>query len=127
MRSVLGRVNPDPPSPVFVPHLVPLVRGILCSIYPTTSGSAQPANWPQLLRSRYATSPFVHVGAIPRLAWTQGTNQCYLSVQRAGDAPVVFSAIDNLGKGGAAQAIQNANLLFGWDQATGLTQPGFGV
>jgi N-acetyl-gamma-glutamyl-phosphate reductase len=127
MRSVLSRVGPNPLTLVFVPHLVPLVRGILCSIYPTMADSARPSSWPDIFRSRYAGSPFVHVGGVPRLAWTQGTNHCYLSVQSAGDAPVVFSAIDNLGKGGAAQAVQNANLLFGWDQSAGLTHAGFGV
>jgi len=127
MRGVMARLGPEPPTLVFVPHLVPIVRGILCSIYPTASASSDPDGWPALLSSFYEGSPFVRVGPVPRLPWAQGTNRCYLSVQRAGASPVLFSAIDNLGKGGAAQAIQNANLLFGWDEAAGLTQPGYGV
>jgi N-acetyl-gamma-glutamyl-phosphate reductase len=127
MRGALERIAPGAPGLVFVPHLVPLVRGILCSIYPTPAASADPAGWAALLAERYAGSPFVHVGPVPKLPWAQGTNRCYLSVQRSGDAPVLFSAIDNLGKGGAAQAIQNANLLFGWDEKAGLDRPGFGV
>jgi N-acetyl-gamma-glutamyl-phosphate reductase len=127
MQGVLDRIAPAAPHLVFVPHLVPLVRGILCSIYPTPAASADPAGWSELLRARYAGSPFVHVGGVPKLPWAQGTNACYLSVQSAGGAPVLFSAIDNLGKGGAAQAIQNANHLFGWEEATGLSHPGFGV
>jgi N-acetyl-gamma-glutamyl-phosphate reductase len=127
MQGILGRMAPSPPGLVFVPHLVPLVRGILCSIYPTPAAGADPGEWAKLLTSFYAGSPFVHVGGVPKLPWVQGTNACYLSVQRAGSSPVLFSAIDNLGKGGAAQAIQNANILFGWNESAGLTHPGFGV
>ena len=127
MRSALGRLGDAPPPIVFVPHLVPLVRGILCSIYPTPNGGFSPDAWTGFYRSSYRASPFVRVGGVPRLAWAAGTNRCFLSVQRAGDAPVVFSVIDNLGKGGAAQAIQNANLMMGWPETTGLLASGFGV
>lgn len=127
MQGVLERLGGDPGPLVFVPHLVPLVRGILCSIYPSAPAPVDPAAWERLYRERYADSAFVKVGPVPRLPWAHGTNRCYLSVQRAGDAPVVFSALDNLGKGGAAQAVQNANLLFGWPETLGLTRAGFGV
>ena len=127
MRDVLARHGVPPPPITFVPHLVPVVRGILCSIYPTGTPKVPIQDWAGLLRDRYNGSQFVRVGPVPKLAWAQGTNRCYLSVQTVADAPVVFSAIDNLGKGGAAQAIQNANLMFGWDEASGLAHPGFGV
>jgi N-acetyl-gamma-glutamyl-phosphate reductase len=126
MRAAIARTGRGVPPITFVPHLVPLVRGILCSIYPT-SASASAEEWRQLYEERYRGSPFVRVGGVPRLPWVQGTNRCYLSVERAGDAPVVFSAIDNLGKGGAAQAIQNANLLMGWPETAGLDRPGYAV
>jgi N-acetyl-gamma-glutamyl-phosphate reductase len=112
---------------VFVPHLVPLVRGILCSIYAPGDGGVDPAAWAALYAKRYAGSKFVRVGGMPRLPWAQGTNRCYLSVHSASGWPVVFSAIDNLGKGGAAQAVQNANLMLGLDESAGLAHPGFGV
>jgi N-acetyl-gamma-glutamyl-phosphate reductase len=127
MRGAIAATGAEIPDLTFVPHLVPLVRGILCSIYPTGSPTIPVGEWEAIYRSRYAGSPFVRVGGVPRLAWTQGTNRCYLSVQRSGEAPVLFSAIDNLGKGGAAQAVQNANLLFGWDESLGLLHAGFGV
>ncbi|HEV2428572.1 MAG TPA: N-acetyl-gamma-glutamyl-phosphate reductase [Thermoplasmata archaeon] len=128
MRSVIARLGDGPIPPiVFVPHLVPLVRGILCSIYPNPSSTAAPEDWPAMYDAFFRGSKFVRVGGVPRLPWTQGTNRCYLNVQRSGDGAVVFSALDNLGKGGAAQAIQNANLLMGWDESTGLTAPGFAV
>ncbi|MGI0132534.1 MAG: N-acetyl-gamma-glutamyl-phosphate reductase [Thermoplasmata archaeon] len=127
MIDVLDRQGVVAPPITFVPHLIPVVRGILCSIYPTGTPRVPVDQWTDVMRHRYADSKFVRVGAVPKLAWAQGTNRCYLSVQRAGDAPVVFSALDNLGKGGAAQAIQNANLMFGWDEADGLGHAGFGV
>jgi N-acetyl-gamma-glutamyl-phosphate reductase len=126
MEGILERIGPSPPI-VFVPHLVPLVRGILCSIYPTPRGEFDASTWDGYFREDYAGSPFVRIGGTPRLPWASGTNRCYLSVQQAGDAPVVFSVLDNLGKGGAAQAIQNANILFGWDERTGLGLSGFGI
>jgi N-acetyl-gamma-glutamyl-phosphate reductase len=127
MLEVLGRLAPPAPPLVFVPHLVPLVRGILCSIYPAPPAGDPTDRWEALVRAAYAGSPFVHVGGIPRLPWATGTNHCFLSVQRAGDRPVLFSVLDNLGKGGAAQAIQNANLMLGLPPDRGLRCAGFGV
>ncbi len=127
MRQVLAAVGKTAPPLVFVPHVVPLVRGILCSIYATPRAEASAERWQALLSRRYAGQPFVRVGGVPKLPWTFGTNRCYLSVQPAEGMPVVFSAIDNLGKGGATQAVQNANLMMGWDETTGLAHPGFGV
>ena len=128
INAVLGQVSEGAaPALVFVPHLVPLVRGILCSIYPTARPGVDPGGWAALLDRAYEGSDFVRVGPVPRLPWTSGTNRCYLSVQRAGDAAVVFSALDNLGKGGASQAVQNANLMLGLPETAGLTSAGFGV
>lgn len=127
MRQVLESVSPDKLPLVFVPHLVPLVRGILCSIYATPRNGGGADSWRALFERTYAASPFVKVGGVPKLPWATGTNRCYLSVQTAEGAPVVFSALDNLGKGGATQAVQNANLMMGWSQTDGLTHPGFGV
>jgi N-acetyl-gamma-glutamyl-phosphate reductase len=127
IRAILTQVGPPPATITFVPHLVPLVRGILCSIYPTLSSTSASTSLADVYTSAYAGSPFVRVGGIPKLPWATGTNRCYLSAARVGEAPVVFSALDNLGKGGAAQAVQNANVLFGFDERTGLEISGFGV
>lgn len=127
MQRILGEFAGAAPPILFVPHLVPVVRGILCSIYPTPAAGADPKRWTEILERTYAGSPFVHVGGIPRLNWAQGTNHCYLSVQMVGGMPVVFSVLDNLGKGGSAQAIQNANLMLGLPAEVGLDFAGFGV
>jgi len=127
MTAALGRLGAGPVPITFVPHLVPLVRGILCSIYASPPAGADAGRWTDLYEARYRTSPFVRVGGVPRLPWALGTNRCYLSVQSVGGSPVVFSAIDNLGKGGAAQAVQNANVMLGLDESAGLARAGFGV
>ncbi|MCI4349760.1 MAG: N-acetyl-gamma-glutamyl-phosphate reductase [Thermoplasmata archaeon] len=127
MRAVLDRLQRGTPALTFVPHVVPVVRGILCSIYPTPLPGSDPELWMGIYRDRYQGSPFVRVGGVPKLPWAQGTNRCYLSVQASGGGPVVFSALDNLGKGGAAQAVQNANLMMGLPETEGLGHAGFGV
>jgi len=127
MRAALSTLTGSSPSILFVPHLVPLVRGILCSIYPTPAGNVDPAGWADLERTAYEGEPFVRVGGVPRLPWAAGTNRCYLSVQPMGSGAVVFSALDNLGKGGATQAVQNANLMLGLPETAGLLQSGFGI
>jgi len=127
MTSILGRLGSGNPPLVFVPHLVPLVRGLLCSIYATPRPGGDAPAWTEILQEAYRSSPFVSVGPVPHLPWASGTNRCFLSVQSAGGVPVVFSALDNLGKGGATQAVQNANLLLGLDERTGLRVSGFGV
>ncbi|MHB8351758.1 MAG: N-acetyl-gamma-glutamyl-phosphate reductase [Thermoplasmata archaeon] len=127
MQEILGGFAAAVPPLQFVPHVVPVVRGILCSIYPSAAEGSDPGDWPELWRAAYGASPFVRIGGIPRLAWAQGTNRCYLSLQRTGELPVIFSVLDNLGKGGAAQAIQNANLMTGAPADRGLDFSGFGV
>jgi len=127
MRGALGRFAGAAPPIVFVPHLVPLVRGILCSIYASSVGPFDPVAWSAIYTRSYDGSPFVRVGATPRLPWATGTNRCYLSAQSVGGSPVIFSVLDNLGKGGATQAIQNANLMLGLPETAGLLASGFGV
>lgn len=105
----------------FCPHLLPVKRGILSAVYVRTR--AAPEQAAEVLRGFYAGSPFVRVqdGKPPRLSDVAHTNQCRLSVHQAAPGRlVVFSAIDNLVKGAAGQAIQNLNLAMGWDEAAGL-------
>jgi N-acetyl-gamma-glutamyl-phosphate reductase len=127
MRAALNAMTGEAPPLVFVPHLVPLVRGILCSIYAPSGGADDVAPWTARYHEVYDGSPFVRLGGVPKLPWAAGTNRCYLSVQQSGGTPVIFSALDNLGKGGASQAIQNANLMLGLPETAGLVHSGFGV
>jgi N-acetyl-gamma-glutamyl-phosphate reductase len=104
----------------FCPHLLPVKRGILSALYVKTRASV--ADLSRALRTFYAGSPFVRVvDAPPRLSAVALTNDCLLSVHAAAPGRVVvFSALDNLLKGAAGQAVQNLNLAMGWDETSGL-------
>jgi len=110
----------------FVPHLVPMIRGIHATLYARLT---RDVDLQGLYESRYHDEPFVDVmpaGAHPETRSVRGANTCRLAVHRpqGADTVVVLSVIDNLTKGAAGQAIQNMNIMFGINEATGLSQPG---
>jgi N-acetyl-gamma-glutamyl-phosphate reductase len=104
----------------FCPHLLPVRRGILATIH--AHARAGVAEIQDALRAAYAGSPFVRVvAAPPRLSAVVMTNDCLLSVHEgAPGRVVVFSALDNLVKGAAGQAVQNLNVALGWPEDAGL-------
>jgi N-acetyl-gamma-glutamyl-phosphate reductase len=104
----------------FCPHLLPVNRGILTSLYLKTTRKA--AELKAALQSFYEGCVFVHVtDKAPQLKDVQWTNDCRMSVHDAAPGRVVvFSAIDNLVKGAAGQAIQNMNVAMGWPEEAGL-------
>ncbi|WP_420117626.1 N-acetyl-gamma-glutamyl-phosphate reductase [Micromonospora sp.] len=109
------------------PVLAPMPRGILATVTAVPTGNADPR---AVLADAYADAPFVHLlpeGAWPHTAATAGANSCHLQATVDVDSGrvIVVSAIDNLGKGAAGQAVQNANLMLGLPETTGL--PLFGV
>lgn len=109
----------------FVPHLVPMIRGIEATLY----GRLQGSEWDlqALFEERYRDEPFVDVmpaGSHPETRSVRGANHCRIAVHRPLDADVVVvsSVIDNLVKGAAGQAVQNMNLMFGLPETSGLEQ-----
>ena len=104
----------------FCPHLLPVKRGILTALYLKPTHEVEPLR--QSLERAYAGSAFVHVvDAPPRLSDVVHTNDCRISVHAAASGRVVvFSALDNLVKGAAGQAVQNLNLAMGWPETEGL-------
>ena len=110
----------------FVPHLTPMIRGIHATLY--SQLTAEPGDLQALFEQRYADEPFVDVmpaGSHPETRSVKGINTCRLAVHQPnnGNTVVVLSVIDNLVKGASGQAIQNLNLMFGFDENTGLTAP----
>jgi len=102
----------------FVPHLLPVTRGMLCDIYVQTEGDFDPL---EVLRRRYEKEPFVRVRARPvDIKSVSGTHFCDLFALKEGDTLLISSAIDNLLRGASSQAVANANLLCGLDERTGL-------
>ena len=117
-------------SPVtvnFTPHLAPMSRGELCTSYVRLAGKTIAADLREALTKAYASSPFVRIveeGAIPATQRVRGSNYCHIGVfaDRLKGRAIVVSAIDNLVKGSAGQALQNFNLMYGFDETTGLEQ-----
>lgn len=115
----------------FTPHLIPMVRGILATVYATLRD-------PGLVRDDlltiysafYRNCPWVKMlpnGVYPQTKWAYGTNNCYIGIEvdPRTDRIIVMSAIDNLMKGQAGQAIQCLNIMMGWDETLGLPQMSF--
>jgi N-acetyl-gamma-glutamyl-phosphate reductase len=108
----------------FVPHLLPVRRGLIATCYVEPKAELRP-----LLEEAYADSPLVDVlpeGIDPELSRVHGTDTAEIAVydDLSTGRAIVICAIDNLGKGAAGQAIQNANLAFGWDETAGLRHAG---
>lgn len=106
----------------FVPHLLPVTRGIYSTIHAVVKRGVGESEIQKAFDERYAASPFVRVVApeIPELKNVVHTNFCDIGSVLEGEKLVVFSTIDNLGKGAAGQAVQNMNLMFGFQQTEGL-------
>lgn len=125
----LGDIAGGPVSVTFVPHLVPMVRGIHASLYATVNGDTPALDQVQAaFEARYADEPFVDVmpqGSHPETRFVKGSNHCRLAIHRpgGGDVLVVLSVIDNLVKGASGQAIQCMNLMFGLEETAGIDLP----
>jgi N-acetyl-gamma-glutamyl-phosphate reductase len=106
----------------FVPHLLPVARGLLATCYARPAKDATPARLEACLRDTYAKSMFVEIAAPEEvtLRGVVGTNRARVGVAASSDAVVAFGSIDNLLKGAAGQAIQNLNLWMGWPESEGL-------
>jgi N-acetyl-gamma-glutamyl-phosphate reductase len=106
---------------VFMTHSLPVARGIFASIYAETKPALSAAELRSLFADFYCGSFFVRlVDGSPDINWVKTTNFCDLGFAARGNQIVVFSAIDNLVKGAAGQAVQNMNLMFGLEETTGL-------
>jgi N-acetyl-gamma-glutamyl-phosphate reductase common form len=106
---------------VFMTHSLPVSRGIFASIYAETKTDLSEAQLRELFAEYYRDSFFVRlVDGSPDINWVKTTNFCDLGFAARGKQIVVFSALDNLVKGAAGQAVQNMNLMFGLDEKTGL-------
>lgn len=109
----------------FTPHLVPMDRGILSTVYATPEKTLDTTTIAALYREFYNGEPFVRVlpsGSLPSTAFVRGSNFCDIAplVDSRTGRIVIVSAIDNLVKGASGQAIQNMNLLCGFPETTGL-------
>ena len=110
-------------SAIFIPHLIPMTRGIFSSCYAKMKKNTSAEKIREIYRNFYQGEPFIRIADLPpQTKQTLGSNYCIINPtfdSRTGKL-VVFSCIDNLVKGGAGQAIQNMNLMLGFPEETGL-------
>ena len=127
IRRTLADLSGGEASVAFTPHLVPMTRGILATCYARPRGKVDTARLYAAAESAYRNEPFVKLvatekGRGPHTKWASGSNLIFISYAVNPDAGLVVAvaAIDNLGKGAAGQAVQNANLMTGQPETAGL-------
>jgi N-acetyl-gamma-glutamyl-phosphate reductase len=109
---------------IFTPHLIPMIRGMLASIYVDLT---KDINAQELFENHYQDNRFVHIlpaGIYPQTKSVKGTNNCHIGIQKSNNKLIIMAVIDNVGKGASGQAIQNMNLMFRLDEGLGLAQIG---
>ena len=125
IEQELDRVGDWTSELVFMTHSLPIARGIFASIYAEIKNELSEPELQKLFGDYYRDSFFVRlVKGSPDINWVKTTNFCDLGFAVSGKQVVVFSALDNLVKGAAGQAVQNMNLMFGLDEKTGLLMVG---
>ncbi len=106
----------------FVPHILPMTRGMLTTLH---LFGQRPEGWHTILERTFIHEPFVRVlpeGSLPSTKAVNGSNRCDIGLMATGkNTAVVISCLDNLLKGAAGQAVQNANIMFGLDESSGLS------
>ncbi|MBI4226730.1 MAG: N-acetyl-gamma-glutamyl-phosphate reductase [Candidatus Omnitrophica bacterium] len=125
INQELGRLGRSRFQVVFVPHLAPMTRGLFATVYLRLKRRATASQVQRWYNTFYRDEPFVHVlppPALPKTARVAHTNDCELAVRvvPGGRTVIALAAIDNLGKGAAGQAIQNMNVLLGFEETAGL-------
>ena len=123
IREKLGLLADGEVGLTFVPHLLPMIRGIHATLYAHLKDTT--VDLQALFEQRYAGEGFVDVlpaGSHPETRTVRGGNMCRIAIHRpqGGDTVVILSVIDNLVKGAAGQAVQNMNIMFGFDERTAL-------
>lgn len=116
-----------PVNVLFSPHLLPVNRGILSTIYLNFAQPVPAEKLLQILNEKYADEPFIHVlpaGETPQLVQVRHSNRCDIGVQCFDNHAIIVSCIDNLLKGASGQAVQNMNVMFDLPEKIGLSAEG---
>jgi N-acetyl-gamma-glutamyl-phosphate reductase len=125
MDAILSREAQTAVSITFVPHLVPMSRGMLTTVYATPAIDLKSQDIADCYTAAYAHRPFVRLcseGRLPDTLNVRGTNYCDIGfkLDERNNRLILVSAIDNLVKGAAGQAVQNMNIMLGFDETAGL-------
>lgn len=121
IERILGMTSQRKVSVIFTPHLIPMDRGILTTTYSRPLRDFQEQDVLRMLREFYAGQPFVRVvDHLPATKDTAHSNFCDITARIVRGRVVTVSCLDNLIKGASGAAVQNMNVMFGWDQRIGL-------
>ncbi len=125
IEQELAKLSPKEVKITFVPHLVPLNRGILSTCYAGLKDSAQPKDLVKAFENFYGEEPFVEIlpqGCFPQVKDVVNSNRCQigLTIDEKKGRVIIISTIDNLGKGASSQAVQNMNIMCGFEETMGL-------
>jgi N-acetyl-gamma-glutamyl-phosphate reductase len=125
MERALRRWSGRAIGVTFVPHLVPMQRGLYATVYAPLKRAMPERRIRAIFQKRYSAEPFIQLlpdGVWPHTRSVAGTNQCQIGVQAdpRNRRAILTAAIDNLGKGAAGQAVQNLNVMLGFDETAGL-------
>ena len=121
INDLVRRIAGTSIESIFTPHLTPMSRGILSTIYVRPAGGHDADSMRRCLRDRYTDSRFVHVvDSPPATGHVAGTNHVHIAVDASGSRVVLTCAIDNLAKGASGAAVQNMNVMFGLEPGVGL-------
>lgn len=123
INAILSRVADGAINIVFTPHLIPMNRGILSTIYMKLTKPLDTAAVVAAYKKFYASKPFVRIsdeGKLPQIRDIVGTNYCDIGIKVSDSTLIVVSCIDNLKKGAAGQAVQNMNIMCGFNETEGL-------
>ena len=126
IEEQLSLFSKKPVAVTFVPHLVPMNRGILSTMYVDLKRTMSNEKIQSIFKSWYAQEKFVRVFSseiLPQTGWVRGTNYCDIGFVMADNKKlIIISALDNLVKGAAGQAVQNMNIMLGFKEDSGLEQ-----
>jgi len=128
MEQAVAAVSGESVQIVFTPHLVPMHRGILSTIYMHTTDGTTLNDVESAFEKAYGEDPFVQlIDGPPETRWVVGSNNAFVSyhLDESSGMLIALCAIDNLVKGASGQAVQCANVMFGLDETAGLPQDGW--
>ncbi len=130
IEQELGLLAKEDVTISFTPHLLPIKRGILTTIYASLKNTNSFFQVYDVYKEFYKNHPFISVypeGRLPELKYVNGSNGCHIgfTIDKRNNRIIILTAIDNLIKGAGGQALQNMNIMFGLEESTGLNQVGW--
>ncbi len=123
IENILSSIGDKGASVCFTPHLVPMNRGLLCTIYVKMKKKISDKEIRDIFNDFYLKEPFVRIKTDSKLPSTKdviNTNFCEIAIKVVGRRAIIFSSVDNLIKGASGQAVQNMNIMYGFNETMGL-------